>query len=64
MTRIANSNPDLWISIMRENKDNIVPSLDGYIQVLLNYRDLLEGNEFRKLTELLKNARDIRSTLN
>lgn len=64
MTRIANSNPNLWISIMKENKDNIVPSMDSYIQVLLNYRDLLKADEFGKLYHLLENAKDIRSTLN
>ena len=51
MTRIAASNPKMWIDISFENKKEIINALDGYISYLIKFKEnIIENNE-----EFIKN---------
>ena len=51
MTRIAASNPKMWIDISFENKKEIINALDGYISYLNKFKEsLIENDE-----EFIKN---------
>ncbi|MHB1376767.1 MAG: prephenate dehydrogenase/arogenate dehydrogenase family protein [Candidatus Humimicrobiaceae bacterium] len=46
MTRIAASNPKMWLDISFENKNEIINALDGYIGYLNRFKEsLMENNE-------------------
>lgn len=69
MSRIAGSNPDMWISIFKENKDFLYQSIDDFIHQLTEFRDLLKPDhpfdeeKIRKLWELaLSNKEQIRKS--
>jgi len=44
MTRIAASNPKMWLDISFENKNEIINALDGYISYLNNFRESIANN--------------------
>ncbi|PJZ45051.1 prephenate dehydrogenase [Leptospira brenneri] len=69
MSRIAGSNPDMWISIFKENKSFLRNSIDDFIKELSEFRELLASDDsfdedkIRKVWELaLANKEDIRKT--
>lgn len=46
MTRIAASNPKMWVDISFENKKEIINALDGYIDYLIKFKEnLTDDNE-------------------
>ncbi|QDH77623.1 prephenate dehydrogenase [Echinicola soli] len=57
--RLAKSSPAMWTPIMKENKENILEALNGYIENLTAFRDHLTGDQFEKLAEKMKNANQI-----
>ena len=62
-TRVAASNPQMWLDICRENRDAIVAVLDEYAARIGQLRMMLfEGDEDR-LTQLLTDAREARQSL-
>ncbi|EKJ87984.1 prephenate dehydrogenase [Leptospira meyeri] len=67
MSRIAGSNPDMWISIFKENQVFLCQSIDDLIQQLLEFRNLFGSNgsfdetQIRKIWELaMVNKEEIR----
>lgn len=69
MSRIAGSNPEMWISIFKENKDFLRKSIDDFIFQLTEFRDLLkpdspfDENKMRSLWELAQsNKEEIRKS--
>jgi prephenate dehydrogenase len=62
-TRVAASNPQMWLDICRDNRDAIVAVLDEYAARIGQLRMMLfEGDEAR-LTQLLTDAREARRSL-
>ena len=51
MTRIAASNPKMWLDISLENKEELIKSIDEYICYLQNFRSGLKNND----EEFIKN---------
>lgn len=46
MTRIAASNPKMWVDVTLENKEEIINSIDDYIDFLNRFKEsLITGNE-------------------
>ncbi|MCW7468025.1 prephenate dehydrogenase [Leptospira kanakyensis] len=69
MSRIAGSNPDMWISIFKENQVFLKKSIDDLVKQLLEFRDLFGSNgsfdedKIRKIWELAHvNKEEIRKT--
>ncbi|TGM68478.1 prephenate dehydrogenase/arogenate dehydrogenase family protein [Leptospira meyeri] len=67
MSRIAGSNPDMWISIFKENQVFLRKSIDDLIQQLIEFRNLFgidgtfDESQIRKIWELaMVNKEEIR----
>lgn len=57
--RLAKSNPDTWIPIFRQNRDNVLDVLDEFINTVSRFRTLLIKKDFSKFEELMRHANDI-----
>lgn len=56
-TRIAASNPDLWISILLSNHKNVVKDVGNYLRGLKDIRNSIKQGEKRRLRNLLLKAK-------
>lgn len=63
MTRIAGSSPDLWVDIVRQNRDALAGLLRRFLQALGDAADSLESGDWEALRYLLADARQARRTL-
>jgi prephenate dehydrogenase len=55
-TRIAASDPDLWIDVFKSNKANLLRDIDKYISNLNKYKQALEKGNFGYLKKKIKLA--------
>lgn len=62
-TRVAASNPDLWLDVCAENRDAIVAVLDDYRARVGALREALATADDQGLRDLLASARDARRAL-
>ncbi len=63
VTRVAASNPTIWIDICRENRDAIVRALDEFAERLSDLRILIGGGDLDGLRGHLLQAREARRDL-
>lgn len=63
MTRIAGVDENVWTELYMRNRKFILEELDGLIQRLSVYRDALENEDERALSEALKEGRLIRQNI-
>ena len=57
VTRIASSDPDLWIDICHQNKGNIVQTIDLFIKELSIIKNKLVNDDNKNLRKRFNNAR-------
>ncbi len=62
-TRVAASNPDMWLDICAENRDAIVAVLDDYRERIGTLRSILALSDESGLRQLLSDARAARRSL-
>lgn len=62
-TRIAASNPDMWLDICLENKQALVENLKVFANSLQELTTLIEKGDTAKLKKVLTDARDVRLAL-
>lgn len=62
-TRVAASNPEMWLQICRENKDAIVQVLDEYAARIGQLRMMLHDFDSERLNTLLTDAREARNAM-
>ncbi len=63
MTRIAASNPKMWVDISLENKEEIINSIDDYIDFLKRFRESLTTNNEEYIREHYDSAKEARLNL-
>lgn len=63
VTRVAASDPELWRSILAENRVAVLAEIDGYLEQLASVRDALEAEDWGTVTAFLRAARDARRAL-
>jgi prephenate dehydrogenase len=63
MTRIAASNPKMWLDISFENKNEIINALDGYISYLSNFRENIINNNEESIKNHYLQAKEARLNL-
>jgi prephenate dehydrogenase len=63
VTRIAASNPEMWIRILKTNRDAVLESLDRLGESLKDASRLIEGSRWDELGEWLTSARTARLEL-
>ncbi|MFD2099384.1 prephenate dehydrogenase [Flagellimonas iocasae] len=61
--RLAKSSPDMWAPIFEQNKDNVVETLDEYIQNLITFKKLIEENDFESVHQEMSNTNKIKQIL-
>lgn len=60
ITRIASSDPTLWLDICNQNQTNIVHAIDLFIKELSGIKDALQKNDQSEILRIFKNAKDKR----
>ena len=61
--RLAKSNPDMWVPIFMQNKENVLDVLNEHISQLRKFKSCLEKENYEYLAELIGNANKIKRIL-
>jgi len=61
--RLAKSSPAMWTPIFEQNKENVIETLDEYIQNLSDFKELLVKNDFEGIYNEMNNTNKIKSIL-
>ena len=61
--RLAKSSPAMWTPIFKQNKKQVVKSLEEYIQNLSNFKDLLENDNYEEVYNEMQNTNRIKEIL-
>ncbi|MBC2838950.1 prephenate dehydrogenase [Robiginitalea sp. SC105] len=61
--RLAKSSPAMWAPIFRQNKKNVLETLDEYIENLSQFRTLLETDQYEALFEEMEQTNRIKEIL-
>ena len=61
--RLAKSSPEMWIDIFEDNKENIIKSLNDYIDNLIQVNNLIKDDRFNEIELQLKSTNYIKTIL-
>ncbi|MHA7863739.1 prephenate dehydrogenase [Flagellimonas marinaquae] len=61
--RLAKSSPDMWTPIFEQNKENVVETLEEYIQNLTAFKQLILDNDFEHVHQEMSNTNKIKQIL-
>ncbi len=61
--RLAKSNPEMWVPIFKQNRENVLDVLNEHISQLRKFKSCLEKENYIYLKELIENANGIRRIL-
>jgi prephenate dehydrogenase len=61
--RLAKSSPAMWTPIFKQNKKQVIKSLEEYIQNLSNFKKLLEDDNFEEVYNEMQNTNRIKEIL-
>jgi len=61
--RLAKSSPSMWTPIFKQNKKQIVKSLEEYITNLSNFKSLMESDDYEAIYNEMKNTNRIKEIL-
>jgi prephenate dehydrogenase len=62
--RLAKSSPAMWAPIFKQNKKQVVKTLEEYISNLSNFKDLLEKDDFEAIFNEMQSVNKIKEILN
>jgi len=62
--RLAKSSPEMWTPIFKQNKTNVIETLEEYIQNLSTFRDFMKNEDFEEIYTEMKNINHIKDILN
>ncbi|WP_158245362.1 prephenate dehydrogenase/arogenate dehydrogenase family protein [Petrotoga sp. 9PWA.NaAc.5.4] len=62
-TRLAKSDPTIWIDIFKQNKENILNSVEIFESQIQNFKNNLNENKYKEIVEELKQVREFRNKL-
>lgn len=62
--RLAKSSPAMWTPIFKQNKENVIESLNEYILNLQQFKNLLEKDNFPEIYTEMENTNHIKQILN
>jgi len=60
---LAKSSPEMWTDIIHDNKENIIKSLNDYIENLAKINYLIKNDRFEELESQLKSINYIKTIL-
>jgi prephenate dehydrogenase len=61
--RLAKSNPDMWVPVFMQNRENVLDVLNEHISQLRKFKACLEKENVEYLRELINNANKIKKIL-
>ncbi|MBP0903087.1 prephenate dehydrogenase [Mariniflexile gromovii] len=62
--RLAKSSPEMWTPIFKQNKQNVIETLEEYITNLTHFKDLMKGDDFDAIFNEMKETNHIKDILN
>ena len=62
--RLAKSSPAMWTPIFEQNKENVIETLDEYINNLKHFKQLMQQDNFAAIYSEMENANYIKQILN
>ncbi|MGB7841420.1 MAG: prephenate dehydrogenase [Salinimicrobium sp.] len=62
--RLAKSSPAMWTPIFQQNKDNILETLEEYINNLTTFRNLIKKDDFKEVFLEMERTNHIKTILN
>ena len=63
MTRVARLNEQMWTELFFDNREALLPEVEGLVERLAAYRDALRDNDPAAMTQLLREGREIKEKL-
>lgn len=61
--RLAKSSPEMWTPIFKQNKENVIETLEEYIQNLTEFKEFMEQDDFESIYNEMKNTNHIKEIL-
>jgi prephenate dehydrogenase len=61
--RLAKSSPTMWTPIFKQNKENIIETLEEYILNLTQFKDLLQNDNYDEVFNEMENTNRIKEIL-
>lgn len=61
--RLAKSSPAMWAPIFSQNKENVLETLDEYIQNLSHFRELIASDDFEEVYREMERTNHIKTIL-
>jgi prephenate dehydrogenase len=62
--RLAKSSPAMWTPIFKQNKENVIETLEAYIANLQYFKELMEQDNFSEIFNEMENTNYIKQILN
>lgn len=62
--RLAKSSPEMWTPIFKQNKANVIETLEEYINNLTHFKELMKADDFEAIFNEMKNTNQIKDILN
>ena len=63
MTRVARLNEHMWTELFFDNREALLPEVEGLVERLTAYRDALRDNDRQAMMQLLREGREIKESL-
>jgi prephenate dehydrogenase len=62
--RLAKSSPAMWTPIFKQNKEQVIETLEEYIANLSNFKDLLINEDYDAIYNEMQSVNKIKGILN
>ena len=62
--RLAKSSPAMWTPIFKQNKENVIESLEEYINNLQQFKELMKKDDFTEIYNEMESTNHIKQILN
>jgi prephenate dehydrogenase len=62
--RLAKSSPEMWTPIFKQNKENVVETLEEYINNLMHFKELMKNDDYEAIFDEMKSTNHIKHILN
>jgi prephenate dehydrogenase len=61
--RLAKSSPEMWTPIFKQNKDNVIETLEEYISNLIHFKNMMKDDNFDAIFDEMTRANHIKDIL-
>ena len=62
--RLAKSSPAMWTPIFKQNKENVIETLEEYIHNLQQFKELMQQDNFESIYNEMESTNHIKQILN